>query len=133
MSTRVLLVGESWTTSATHYKGFDQFGSVHFHTGADPLLKAMAGSGRMGAERRPAAPSRQSPAARPPAFAVGPDGAPTAAAARTPRYWSSFSVSRLCRSRLSNCSRIWKKKTPSTSIATSTSRAIPSSTIIGMP
>ncbi|MFD0982622.1 glutamine amidotransferase [Tropicimonas aquimaris] len=45
MSTRVLLVGESWTTSETHYKGFDQFGSVHFHTGAEPLLKAMAGSG----------------------------------------------------------------------------------------
>jgi hypothetical protein len=48
-------------------------------------------------------------------------------------YWSSFSDSRWCRSRLSNCSRIWKKKTPSTSIATSTSSATPSSTIIGMP
>lgn len=44
MSTKVLLVGESWTTSETHYKGFDQFGSVHFHTGATPLLNAMKDS-----------------------------------------------------------------------------------------
>ena len=27
----VLLVGESWATSATHAKGFDQFGSITFH------------------------------------------------------------------------------------------------------
>ncbi len=45
----------------------------------------------------------------------------------------SRSDSRWCRSRLSNCSRIWKKNTPSTSIATSTSSATPSSTTIGMP
>lgn len=44
MSTRVLLVGESWTTSETHFKGFDQFGSVHFHTGAKPLLDALEDS-----------------------------------------------------------------------------------------
>lgn len=44
MTIRVLLVGESWTTSETHYKGFDQFGSVRFHTGAQPLLDAMKGS-----------------------------------------------------------------------------------------
>ncbi len=44
MSTKVLLVGESWTTSETHFKGFDQFGSVHFHTGATPLLNALKGS-----------------------------------------------------------------------------------------
>jgi uncharacterized membrane protein len=41
---KVLLVGESWTSAATHFKGFDQFGSVTFHTGADPLVKALAGS-----------------------------------------------------------------------------------------
>jgi uncharacterized membrane protein len=29
--TEVLLVGESWVSAATHYKGFDQFGSVTFH------------------------------------------------------------------------------------------------------
>lgn len=44
MSTKVLLVGESWTTSETHYKGFDQFGSVRFQTGATPLLDALKDS-----------------------------------------------------------------------------------------
>lgn len=42
--TNVLLVGESWVTSATHFKGFDQFGSVTFHLGAEPLVKALEGS-----------------------------------------------------------------------------------------
>ena len=41
---RVLLAGESWVSAATHYKGFDQFGSVTFHLGAEPLVKALAGS-----------------------------------------------------------------------------------------
>ncbi len=41
---KILLVGESWVSSATHYKGFDQFGSVTFHTGADPLVAALKGS-----------------------------------------------------------------------------------------
>jgi uncharacterized membrane protein len=40
----VLLVGESWATSATHSKGFDQFGSVTFHLGAEPLVAALQGS-----------------------------------------------------------------------------------------
>lgn len=44
MTKKVLLVGESWLSSATHYKGFDQFGSVTFHLGAEPLVKALAGS-----------------------------------------------------------------------------------------
>ncbi len=44
MGTRVLLVGESWVSSATHYKGFDQFGSVTFHLGAEPLVEALKGS-----------------------------------------------------------------------------------------
>jgi CheY-like chemotaxis protein len=38
----VLLVGESWVSAATHYKGFDQFGSVTFHLGAEPLVEAGA-------------------------------------------------------------------------------------------
>jgi uncharacterized membrane protein len=42
--TGVLLVGESWVTSATHYKGFDQFGSVTFHLGAEPFVAALKGS-----------------------------------------------------------------------------------------
>jgi len=41
---KVLLVGESWVSSATHYKGFDQFGSVTFHRGAEPLVAALADS-----------------------------------------------------------------------------------------
>ena len=45
MAMKVLLVGESWVSAATHYKGFDQFGSVTFHLGAEPLVAALAGSG----------------------------------------------------------------------------------------
>src|SRR5262249_22142941 len=45
----------------------------------------------------------------------------------------SFSFSRWWMSRLSNVSRIWKKKIPKMKTPTSTSNAIPSSTIIGMP
>lgn len=41
---RVLLVGESWMSAATHYKGFDQFGSVTYHLGAEPLVAALSGS-----------------------------------------------------------------------------------------
>ncbi|MFW5680155.1 MAG: glutamine amidotransferase [Pseudomonadota bacterium] len=44
MTKKVLLAGESWVSAATHYKGFDQFGSVTFHLGAEPLVKALAGS-----------------------------------------------------------------------------------------
>lgn len=44
MKTKVLLVGESWVSSATHYKGFDQFGSVTFHLGAEPLVAALKDS-----------------------------------------------------------------------------------------
>lgn len=44
-ATEVLLVGESWVSAATHYKGFDQFGSVTFHLGAEPLVAALRGSG----------------------------------------------------------------------------------------
>lgn len=42
--TRVLLAGESWMTSATHYKGWDQFGSVTFHLGAEPFVEVLADS-----------------------------------------------------------------------------------------
>ena len=38
----VLLAGESWVSAATHYKGFDHFGSVTFHLGAEPLVHALA-------------------------------------------------------------------------------------------
>lgn len=39
--TKLLLVGESWVSSASHFKGFDQFGSVTFHTGADRFVQGM--------------------------------------------------------------------------------------------
>ena len=44
MAKKVLLVGESWISSSTHMKGYDQFGSITFHLGAEPLVKALAGS-----------------------------------------------------------------------------------------
>lgn len=44
MTKKVLLLGESWMSSATHYKGFDQFGSVTFHLGAEDLVKSLQGS-----------------------------------------------------------------------------------------
>ncbi|HEU0222276.1 MAG TPA: glutamine amidotransferase [Paracoccaceae bacterium] len=40
----VLLVGESWVSAAAHYKGWDHFGSVTFHLGAEPLVRALEGS-----------------------------------------------------------------------------------------
>lgn len=41
---RVLLVGESWMSAATHLKGFDQFSSITFHLGAEPLVTALKDS-----------------------------------------------------------------------------------------
>ncbi len=43
--TKLLLVGESWISSASHFKGFDQFGSVTFHTGANRFVEGMTRSG----------------------------------------------------------------------------------------
>lgn len=37
---RVLLAGESWVSTASHAKGFDQFASITFHLGAEPLVAA---------------------------------------------------------------------------------------------
>ncbi len=44
-SLRALLVGESWITNSTHYKGWDQFSSVTYHSGADDLLAALRSAG----------------------------------------------------------------------------------------
>lgn len=41
---RVLLAGESWVTTAAHIKGFDQFSSVTYHLGAEPLVAALKDS-----------------------------------------------------------------------------------------
>ncbi len=43
--TRVLLAGESWISTATHVKGFDEFSSTTFHTGADAFIAAAAEHG----------------------------------------------------------------------------------------
>ena len=43
--TRVLLAGESWISTATHVKGFDEFSSSTFHTGADAFIAAAAQEG----------------------------------------------------------------------------------------
>lgn len=45
MMGRVLLAGESWVTQATHYKGFDSFTSVTFHSGADDFIAGLARQG----------------------------------------------------------------------------------------
>ena len=42
---KVLLVGESWVSEATHYKGFDSFTSVTFHSGADWYNAALRSKG----------------------------------------------------------------------------------------
>ena len=42
---RVLLAGESWISQAIHYKGFDSFTSVTFHSGADAFIAAAAKEG----------------------------------------------------------------------------------------
>ncbi|MFC0400001.1 glutamine amidotransferase [Paraburkholderia rhizosphaerae] len=38
MNKKVLLAGESWTSTATHAKGFDQFASITHHNGAEQFL-----------------------------------------------------------------------------------------------
>jgi uncharacterized membrane protein len=40
----ILLVGESWVSSANHTKGWDTFSSVTFHLGAEPLVEALKDS-----------------------------------------------------------------------------------------
>lgn len=42
---RVLLAGESWVSAATHYKGFDSFTSVTFHSGADGYVRSLSRQG----------------------------------------------------------------------------------------
>lgn len=41
---KVLLAGESWVTATTHYKGWDQMGSVTYELGADYLVAALKDS-----------------------------------------------------------------------------------------
>lgn len=46
MTTDILLVGESWSSTAVHAKGFDIFHSTTFHTGADAFVAALEAEGR---------------------------------------------------------------------------------------
>lgn len=41
---KLLLVGESWVSTASHVKGWDSFSSITFHLGAEPLVKALQDS-----------------------------------------------------------------------------------------
>jgi uncharacterized membrane protein len=50
--THVLIVGESWTSQATHIKGFDQFSSSSYHEGVGPLRDALTAAG-MNVEHMP--------------------------------------------------------------------------------
>jgi uncharacterized membrane protein len=45
MEKKVLLVGESWVSSSTHFKGFDFFVSTHYATGGDFLIGALSSGG----------------------------------------------------------------------------------------
>jgi uncharacterized membrane protein len=42
---RVLLVGESWSTTSIHTKGFDSFTTVHYAEGGGALIKVLLDSG----------------------------------------------------------------------------------------
>jgi uncharacterized membrane protein len=43
--TRVLAAGESWISETTHYKGFDKFTTVTYHSGIKPLRRALVDAG----------------------------------------------------------------------------------------
>jgi len=44
MQKNVLLVGESWTSTSTHVKGFDQFATATWHSGAVDFMAALQDS-----------------------------------------------------------------------------------------
>jgi uncharacterized membrane protein len=48
--TKVLLVGETWTTLETHVKGWDHFAAARFESGAEPLIGALTGDGGLKVE-----------------------------------------------------------------------------------
>lgn len=51
--TTALIAGESWISQATHYKGFDAFTTVTYHTGVAPLREALTRAG-IGVDYMPA-------------------------------------------------------------------------------
>ena len=38
---KILLVGESWTSQSTHYKGFDTFQNTYFELGATAFVNSL--------------------------------------------------------------------------------------------
>ncbi|MBB2195898.1 MAG: glutamine amidotransferase [Gluconacetobacter sp.] len=42
---KILLAGETWISSATHIKGFDQFYTTTSHSGAEPFIAALHAAG----------------------------------------------------------------------------------------
>ncbi len=44
MQKQVLLVGESWTSTSNHIKGFDQFSTATWHSGANDFIAALKDS-----------------------------------------------------------------------------------------
>ena len=38
---KILLVGESWTSQSTHYKGFDSFQSTYYELGANAFVESL--------------------------------------------------------------------------------------------
>ncbi len=42
---RILIAGESWISESTHYKGYDSFTSVTYHTGIEPLRGSLQAAG----------------------------------------------------------------------------------------
>jgi uncharacterized membrane protein len=45
MPLKVLLAGESWISTASHIKGFDQFATATYHTGADTFVALLEQAG----------------------------------------------------------------------------------------
>ena len=41
---KILLVGESWTSQSTHYKGFDTFQSTYYELGANAFVDSLKGN-----------------------------------------------------------------------------------------
>ena len=45
MALKILLAGESWISTASHIKGFDQFATATYHTGADAFVALLEQGG----------------------------------------------------------------------------------------
>lgn len=45
MTLKILLAGESWISTASHIKGFDQFATATYHTGADTFVALLEQTG----------------------------------------------------------------------------------------